>query len=237
MTKFEVQELLTQSIDDFRLDNSERCELANELSIAEFKAEELSYLRNKSFGLVQQTLREGGDGLLAVKWLEQVIKQIDKARGGSSEVVAESWFSPGNSCLNGIKHQLKRAMKSVDICVFTIADDYLTEAILNAHKRGVTVRIITDNDKTNDVGCDIEYLACKGIAVKIDDTRYHMHHKFAIFDGARMSNGSFNWTRSASQFNSEDLTLTDDSRHVQEFSRHFKKLWQAFPNYSEEGML
>ena len=25
----------------------------------------------------------------------------------------------------------------------------------------------------------------------------HMHHKFAIFDGERLINGSYNWTRGA----------------------------------------
>lgn len=235
MTKFEVQALLTQSFEDFRLDNTERRELADVLAGAGFKTEDISFLRNKSFALVQETLREGGDGLLALKWLEQVVKQLDKARSG--DAIAESWFSPGNSCINGIRHQLKRAVNSVDICVFTIADDHLTEEVLAAHRRGVKIRVITDNDKVNDVGSDIEYLVRQGIPVKIDNTRYHMHHKFAIFDANRMINGSFNWTRSASQFNSEDLTLTDDSRHVEAFCRHFDKLWQSFPNYSEEGTL
>ncbi|MCW8330768.1 phospholipase D-like domain-containing protein [Photobacterium sp. SDRW27] len=233
MTKFEVQDLLLQSFEDSKLDNSERRSLAELLASAELKADELAYLRNQSFQLVQKTLREGGDGLSALKWLEQVIKQLDKARGGDCVAVAESWFSPGNSCLNGIKNQLRQAVKSVDICVFTIADDYLTEAIVATYKRGVRVRIITDNDKINDIGSDIEHLSRQGIEVKVDDTRYHMHHKFALFDNERLINGSFNWTRSASQYNSEDLTLTDDKRHVQAFSRHFEQLWRSFPNYSE----
>lgn len=232
MTKFDIQTLLIQSFEDYKLDNSERCALADTLATAELKIDDLSYLRNQSFSLVQQVVRESGDAQQALKWLEQVIKQLDKARGGDCEVLAESWFSPGNSCLNGIKHQLKSAAKSVDICVFTIADDHLTEAILATHKRGVKVRIITDNDKINDVGSDIDYLARQGVEVKLDNTRYHMHHKFALFDNERLINGSFNWTRSASQFNSEDLTLTDDSRHVQDFSRHFEQLWLSFPNYS-----
>lgn len=232
MTKFDIQTLLIESFEDYKLDNTERRALADQLATAELKADDLSYLRNQSFSLVQQIIRESGDALQALKWLEQVIKQLDKARGGDGEVLAESWFSPGNSCVNGIRHQLKRAVKSVDICVFTIADDDLTEAILATYKRGVKVRIITDNDKINDVGSDIDYLARQGIEIKLDNTSYHMHHKFALFDGERLINGSFNWTRSASKYNSEDITLTDDSRHVQAFSRHFEQLWHYFPNYS-----
>ena len=231
MTRYEIQALLEQSFDDYRLDNGERRELADLLAAAELKNDELSFLRNQSFSLVQQILREGRDGLPALKWLEQVIKQLDKVRGVDGAEVAESWFSPGNSCLNGIRNQLEQAKKSVDICVFTIADDFLAQAILATHQRGVKVRIITDNDKINDAGSDIRYLAREGIEVKVDNTGYHMHHKFALFDDERLINGSFNWTRSASQFNTEDLTLTDDKRHVQAFKRQFEQLWLYFPNY------
>ena len=37
----------------------------------------------------------------------------------------------------------------MDICVFTITCDEITAAVLGAHKRGVRVRIITDNDQVS----------------------------------------------------------------------------------------
>ena len=37
-----------------------------------------------------------------------------------------------------------------------------------------------------------------------------MHHKFALFDGRRLMTGSFNWTRSASEQNEENLIVTAD---------------------------
>ena len=47
----------------------------------------------------------------------------------------------------------------MDLCVFTITDDRLVEVwILDAHYRGVRVRIITDNDKAADLGSDIDQL-------------------------------------------------------------------------------
>ncbi len=96
MTKFDIQTLLIQSFEDYKLDNSERRALADTLATAELKIDDLSYLRNQSFSLVQQEVRESGDAQQALKWLEQVIKQLDKARGGGDcEVLAESWFSPG----------------------------------------------------------------------------------------------------------------------------------------------
>ncbi|KLV08933.1 phosphatidylserine synthase [Photobacterium aquae] len=237
MAKRDIETLLVRSFDDAKLDNHERRDLADALEEADLKADGISYLRNRAFSLVQQSIRDGDDGQKGLKWLEQVMKQLDKARGGNEVVVAESWFSPGNCCIDGIRNQLKFARNSVDICVFTIADDNLTDAILAAHHRGVKVRIITDNDKVNDSGSDIDYLARHGVMVKVDETQYHMHHKFAIFDNSRLINGSFNWTRSASKFNSEDLTMTNDSRHLAAFTQHFDQLWRDFPLYGRESAL
>ncbi|AXB33277.1 MULTISPECIES: phospholipase D-like domain-containing protein [Vibrio] len=220
---------LEASIQDYRLDDSERRELQSELQDSVLSHEDRAYLRNMSFKLVQQEIQNQGDAAALVRWLERVVKVLDNVMSENSADTASSWFSPGRACASGIIEQLKLARHSVDICVFTIADNDLTDQILAAHKRGVTVRIVTDNDKMYDKGSDVEYLAAQGVAVKIDTTRYHMHHKFAIFDQQRLINGSFNWTRSASKYNQEDITLTDDRRFVSAFLRQFETLWQKFP--------
>ncbi|EDP59577.1 phospholipase D-like domain-containing protein [Vibrio sp. AND4] len=220
---------LEASIKDYRLDDSERRELKSELQNSVLSHEDRSFLRNLAFKLVQQEIQSQGDATALVRWLERVVKVLDNVMSENFSDNASSWFSPGRACASGIVEQLKLARRSVDICVFTIADNDLTDQILAAHKRGVAVRIVTDNDKMYDKGSDIEYLAKQGVAVKIDTTRYHMHHKFAVFDQQRLINGSFNWTRSASKYNQEDITLTDDRRFVSAFSRQFETLWQKFP--------
>ncbi|MBN3493555.1 phospholipase D-like domain-containing protein [Vibrio neptunius] len=220
---------LEESLIDYRLDDHERRHLQAELAEAVMSEEDRAFLRNQSFKLAKQFMEKGSDPIALLRWLERIIKVLDNVIAGQSSELATSWFSPGRSCSTGIIEQLKLARDSIDICVFTIADDDLTKHILEAHQRGVTVRIISDNDKMYDKGSDIEYLAEQGVAVKIDTTPYHMHHKFAIFDQKRLINGSFNWTRSASKYNQEDITLSDDKRFLQSFSRQFEKLWQQFP--------
>ncbi|RXJ73026.1 phosphatidylserine synthase [Veronia nyctiphanis] len=220
---------LEASLEDARLDDQEKRELQAELTEATLSEEDRAYLRNVSFKMAQKAVSDNADAGQTLRWLERVVKVLDNVRSAAVSDTATSWFSPGRACIAGITEQLKLARQSIDICVFTIADNDLTKQILDAHKRGVAVRIITDNDKMDDKGSDIEYLAEQGIAVKIDTTPYHMHHKFAIFDNKRLINGSFNWTRSATKYNQEDITLTDDRRFVDAFSRQFDKLWQKFP--------
>ena len=104
--------------------------------------------------------------------------------------------------------------------------DNFTEEVLAAHRRGVAVRIVTDNDKEYDAGSDISRLRDAGIPVVVDRTEAHMHHKFAIFDGERLLNGSYNWTRSAGQYNEENVVLSNDRQLVGTFSAQFEKLWR-----------
>jgi phosphatidylserine/phosphatidylglycerophosphate/cardiolipin synthase-like enzyme len=73
--------------------------------------------------------------------------------------------------------------------------------------------------------------------VKLDDVRGgrsdpgingHMHHKFAVFDAARLLNGSYNWTRGAADTNYENLVDTADPRLVAAFAAEFERLWNRF---------
>ena len=122
------------------------------------------------------------------------------------------------------------------MCVFTVTDDRISRAILDAHRRGVKVRIISDNDKQHDAGSDLQKFRAAGIAVKVDDQRGsaepglngHMHHKFAIFDGARLLNGSYNWTRGAADVNFENVVDTADATLITAFTAEFERLWKRF---------
>ena len=147
------------------------------------------------------------------------------AADGAPATTAEVSFSPGEACLQTIRAQVSRARRSIDVCVFTITDDRIAAAILDAHRRGVEVRVITDNDKSLDEGSDVDRLARAGVPVRKDMTECHMHHKFAVFDGRLMLTGSYNWTRSAARYNEENLIVSGDPRLVGPFAREFEALW------------
>jgi mitochondrial cardiolipin hydrolase len=140
---------------------------------------------------------------------------------------SRAFFSPGDDCLNEINRLLRTCQRQCDICVFTITDDRISEHILRAHQRGVLVRIITDDSKIGDPGSDILRLKQAGIAVMVDVTPAHMHHKFAIFDGTTLLNGSYNWTRSASKENEENIVVSEDAALIAEFQWQFDQLWKS----------
>ena len=137
----------------------------------------------------------------------------------------EAYFSPGESILRKLRGLLGSARLSVDLCLFTVSDDRLTQCIIEAHQRGVTVRLITDNDKRHDEGSDIASIARAGIQVRMDEGEEHMHHKFALFDAECLATGSYNWTRGATT-NFENLLVTWSPVAVGMFSEEFEALWK-----------
>lgn len=211
---------------DFALDADEKQQL-RELG-QQLDAGRIRFLRNRAFDIARETmLAAPGETLEVLRWLEQVVKTLDVA-SETAAVVSSAYFSPGDTCLRRLSDLMRGCKATLDICVFTIADDRLTDAILDCHARGVRVRVISDDDKQYDTGSDIERLRARGIPVRLDDAPSHMHHKFALFDGRVLANGSFNWTRSATHNNDENLVVTDDPNLMRVFALQFEKLWQQF---------
>ncbi|SQI39503.1 Phospholipase D precursor [Leminorella richardii] len=226
MENNELERYLEDSLADLTLSQGERIQLRD---IGQsLSAEQFGFMRNRAFDMVRSHLDSAPTDLQPVlKWLETVVKTLD-ATARQKRVNSTAFFSPGSACRDKIRALLSHAQQSVDICVFTIADDDITDAIMQAHKRQVNVRIITDNDKSEDHGSDIDYLIRQGVTVVMDDSPYHMHHKFAIFDGRYLLNGSFNWTRSASQHNYENVLVTDNPDLLNLYQQQFNQLWRRF---------
>ena len=217
----EMRRALERTLDDLRLSRGERGALEQLLRDPPADANELASLRQTAFDLARERTTDGMSRDL-LDWLELVNRLlIPKAK--SRGEVAEAFFTPG--CLDRIRSLIHDAERSIDICVFTITDDRITSEILDAKSRGLALRIISDDDKANDPGSDVDRLASRGIAVRFDRTEHHMHHKFAVFDRTILTTGSYNWTRSAEAFNHENLIVSDDPRLVRPYVDTFEDLW------------
>ncbi|MEO2012878.1 MAG: phospholipase D-like domain-containing protein [Fuerstiella sp.] len=224
-----IERMLRSSLQDGKVSRSEKKVLRSLLALDAEESHERDWIRNRAFLTARESL-SGPDSKKAVEWLEDVMGLLVSAeRPGtqrSTENIAEVHFSPGNDCRYRIQELLDKATTNIDICVFTITDDRVTDAIIDAHSRGVRVRVISDNDKAHDRGSDLSRLERLGPLVAYDQTPDHMHHKFAIFDGKLVVSGSYNWTRSAAERNEENIVVSGDLRLVSAFQRRFDQLWK-----------
>lgn len=218
--------ILSATLEDNRLSRGEKHALRELLGDGDIRPEEHALFRSRAFALARERLPTH-EAREVLEWLEAVIKTLGPTEPPSdASHVSEVHFSPGPACLDAIVRHLTHAERSVDVCVFTITDDRLASALLEAKRRGVTLRILTDDDKASDKGSDVHRLASAGIEVRVDQSDHHMHHKFAIFDGAAVVTGSYNWTRSAAEHNAENILVTDDPRLVAPYRRMFETMWE-----------
>jgi phosphatidylserine/phosphatidylglycerophosphate/cardiolipin synthase-like enzyme len=219
----EIDQTLEATLSDLRMSRSERSALKERFG--ELTDANRARLRARAFELARQRLA-GRDEHDLLGWLEDAVKlSLPPLELHSQTVIGEARFSPGLGCLERITQGIHETQRQLDICVFTITDDRITREILEAKRRGVEVRVISDNDKSLDRGSDIERIEAAGVAVRIDTTEHHMHHKFAIFDRSLLLTGSYNWTRSAAEFNAENIVMTNHPGLVSSFTRVFDELW------------
>ena len=223
----QIELALVASFEDFKLSQSEKFELSELMKNYQGNAEAFNFARNRAFKLVTATKDSQENYTKSLKWLEHIIRGLDSIRH-IKRASNEAFFSPGSHCANRIISLIQQAKECLDICVFTISDDNITKALLQAYAKGIKLRIITDNDKSLDLGSDIAVFTNEGINLRMDDTSNHMHHKFAIFDNNILVNGSFNWTRSASRDNHENIMVISDKDLVSRFSKTFEGLWKEF---------
>lgn len=227
----QLRNMLQQTIDDFRLSRGERQALSRILDHLDPTEDMLALYRRIAFELAHDTLKSAGTHTAddIVDWLEDVTRVLQSGSEASKRTtLAESFFTPGNDCPRRIGSLLDAAKNTAELCVFTITDDRISDKIINAHRRGVKVRIVTDDDKAFDAGSDISRLKTAGLPVRVDRTQYHMHHKFAVFDGEKLLTGSYNWTRSAASNNEENFIITGDGRFIRRFADVFEGLWKKF---------
>lgn len=225
MTDSSIEDALKITLADYRLTRGEKRALSKVVEKAGNDEQRLAFARNFAFKLVRDELGGPNDGEL-IDWLEDVVKVLQP----TDEVAvdgkqSEAYFSPHDACVTRINRLFSGSRKSVDVCVFTITDDRIKDAIIAAHRRGIAIRIISDNDKSGDLGSDVDQLARIGVPVRVDQTEYHMHHKYAIYDNKQLLTGSYNWTRSAANYNEENFIVTRDMVLLKSFRAAFEKLW------------
>ena len=141
---------------------------------------------------------------------------------------ANCTYAHADTSLVKLLRRIDAASKTLDVCVFTITCNEIADAVVRAHERGVKVRVISDDEQANSTGSDLRAIADTGIPVRTDAASTHMHHKFAIVDGATLINGSFNWTRQAVLGNQENVVIARDAKLAGVFAKEFDSMWGKF---------
>ncbi|KAI8364864.1 hypothetical protein EDC96DRAFT_510630 [Choanephora cucurbitarum] len=139
-------------------------------------------------------------------------------------------FFPSEDSYSLFHSALSTAKHTLHVCVFSMTDNDTARVLSDAKRRGVDVKVITDNDQMDPKkGADIYELNEKhNIPFKCDDSEQFMHNKFAVIDRKMVITGSFNWSAGARYKNRENIIITNIPSVVQQYDEEFQKLWNYF---------
>lgn len=217
---------LRLSIEDEIFSRSEKKSIKMLIGEQPLDFDQLNFLRSKIYEIANEKANPENFGFI-LEWIRNANSVLISKAADKSD----AFFSPGDACRNVIINQIMYATSRISICVFTISDDRITNAIIDSHRRGRDIRIITDNDKSLDMGSDIAQLYKEGISIKMDSTPNHMHHKFMVVDDNALITGSYNWTLSAAKYNHENVLLTTEGGVVKSYLKEFSQLWNQMEAY------
>lgn len=127
-----------------------------------------------------------------------------------------------------LARDIDQARSTIDIAVFQLDNEVITEALANAHERGVQVRIVADDEYglEDDESTLIE-LEALGIPIVIDNRSALMHNKFVIIDGIVVWTGSLNFTMNGVYRNNNNLIRLRSRAAVQLFQSEFNEMFEA----------
>ena len=137
----------------------------------------------------------------------------------------EVYFSLYDNPQKEIIKNINQAEAFINIAMYIFTDREIALPLIEAHERGVKVRLYLDKDQVDYKYSQSRYLVQKGIKTRVSSNNYIMHHKFAIIDNRLLLTGSYNWTFSANNRNDENLMVIDDPKIIEIFQNQFINLW------------
>lgn len=127
--------------------------------------------------------------------------------------VVEALFTPWDDAEGRLIRVVAAAKKTIHVQAYLFTSRPLSRALIEAHGRGVRVRVLADRDMAlKGDNSQIPVLAAAGIPVWLETGYAAAHNKIIVIDAQDMDDcivatGSFNFTYSAQARNAENLLL------------------------------
>jgi len=116
------------------------------------------------------------------------------------------------------------AHMSIDIAAYSITLNSFRDALLRAHDRGVTVRIVMES--TNMDTSDVQLLLEAGIPIIGDNRLELMHDKFMVIDRSEVWLGSMNFTDSGTYEDNNNMIHIRSVKIAENYSVEFNEMFE-----------
>lgn len=145
-------------------------------------------------------------------------------------------FSPQDKpATREVRKLLQRAEKRIDVGIFFLTHKEITRDLIQAHLRGVKVRVIMDATAAKNGYAKHEVLRAAGIPVKIETWGGKMHMKSCVIDDDIVVTGSMNWTSAGEWGNDENTIVLHGRRYAEQYTALYEKMWASIPDAWLQG--
>ena len=134
--------------------------------------------------------------------------QADSLRGGPDKDLADA---------------IRAARVSVDAAIYELDLWSIRDALLDAHKRGLSVRVVAETDYLDTP--EMQALIQAGIGVRDDNNEGLMHNKFVVIDRQVVWTGSMNYTISETYRNNNNLLRLRSSQLAADYTTEFEEMF------------
>ena len=146
------------------------------------------------------------------------------------ETQIEVFFSPKDRTASRISELIKQAKEYIYIPTFLITQNDITKELINAHNKGVDIRIVMDANSTSTLHTKYNNLRNTGIKLKFENYAGKMHTKTMIIDDKYLIMGSMNFSHSGNKYNDENTLIIYNPIIANAYKEYFKYLWTIIPD-------
>ena len=140
-------------------------------------------------------------------------------------------FSPHGGCTDAVVKELGNAKSTVLVQAYSFTSAPIAKALVDAHKRGVDVRVILDKSQRTEKYSSADFVAHAGILTLIDAKHAIAHNKVMVIDGETVLTGSFNFTKAAEEKNAENLLVIRDKAIAEKYTSNWDIHAEHFEKY------
>ncbi|UZB34965.1 phospholipase D family nuclease [Erwinia amylovora] len=142
----------------------------------------------------------------------------------------DAGFSPEGSAQQLVLRTLDDARESIRLMGYSFTSPDVVKSLVAAKRRGVDVRVVVDDrgNRSRASQSAMNVVVNAGIPLRTNGQYKIMHDKVIITDGQNVQLGSYNYTRSAAESNSENaLVVREVPALAQTYLAHWQSRWDG----------
>lgn len=155
--------------------------------------------------------------------------------GGASSANIEVLYAPHDAPLDRLVVLYQQAKRYIYVSVYGLTYPRAVEALVAAKKRGVDVRMLTDQERTQEIKqhTALHTLRLAGIPIRVNQHDGLMHLKQVVIDDEINASGSMNHTTSGNAYNDERMDIITDRAISLKVREHFISMWNDRARFEE----